>query len=346
MTADDPGPAMHGGPDASGPAPHDFSTNGNGCGPCPAVLSAVQAADPSRYPDPGYTALREALASFHGVAAGRVVVAASASEFIHRISAAVTQAGGRRVWLPAQSYGDCERAARAWGLEVVRAPTATGEGADLLWACEPSSPLGQAQADLGSMLGDTSTSDDAQRPRTWVLDLAYAPLRLEGRCTLDQVQRDRVWQLWTPNKAMGLTGIRAAYAIAPADLHGVAITPQQLDALAPSWPIGAHGIALLQAWVGAEAQRWLMRSREILRGWKTSQHALCESLGWTCLPSDANFFCAGTDLPYPPLAAELRAAGIKLRDCASFGLPGMVRLGVLPPASQQALARAWARVVS
>ena len=41
------------------------------------------------------------------------------------------------------------------------------------------------------------------------------------------------------------------------------------------------------------------------------------------------------------LAYRLRAQGIKLRDCASFGLPGTVRLGVLPPASQAALERAW-----
>ena len=38
----------------------------------------------------------------------------------------------------------------------------------------------------------------------------------------------------------------------------------------------------------------------------------------------------------------LRDAGIQLRDTASFGLPGHVRLGVLPPASQAALRRAWA----
>ena len=39
--------------------------------------------------------------------------------------------------------------------------------------------------------------------------------------------------------------------------------------------------------------------------------------------------------------AALRADGIKLRDCASFGLPGHLRLGVLPPASQVALERHW-----
>ena len=69
---------------------------------------------------------------------------------------------------------------------------------------------------------------------------------------------------------------------------------------------------------------------------------MCESLGWRCLPSVANYFCAQ---PGPALrrraAAALRDAGIQLRDTASFGLPGHVRLGVLPPASQAALGRAW-----
>jgi histidinol-phosphate aminotransferase len=39
--------------------------------------------------------------------------------------------------------------------------------------------------------------------------------------------------------------------------------------------------------------------------------------------------------------AELRAQGIKLRDATSFGLSDHVRLGVLAPAAQDALAQAW-----
>jgi histidinol-phosphate aminotransferase len=83
-----------------------------------------------------------------------------------------------------------------------------------------------------------------------------------------------------------------------------------------------------------------------LRAWKAQQRALCESLGWQCLASDANFFCARTDAPYARFAAALRAEGIKLRDCASFGLPGFVRLGVLPPQSQQALKESWTRALA
>ncbi len=48
-----------------------------------------------------------------------------------------------------------------------------------------------------------------------LLDRAYEPLRLEGALPIDQAALDRVWQLWTPNKVLGLPGIRAAYAIAP-----------------------------------------------------------------------------------------------------------------------------------
>lgn len=323
-------PVVHGGPDAAGTAPHDFSTNGNAVGSCPAVVSALRAADAAHYPDPHYTALRGRLAAFHGVVADRIVIAASASEFIHRISAAVAQGGGSRVWLPAHSYGDYERAAQAWGLRVLRAPQPHADAA-LRWCCEPSSPLGQPQADLPLQAAGTGGA--------CVLDLAYEPLRLEGRPSLDAVQRNRVWQLWTPNKAMGLTGIRAAYAIAPEEVDAPFMA--RMERLAPSWPLGTHGVALLETWTGDDAQRWLAQSLQTLRDWKALQRAMCESLGWQCLPGDSNFFCARTDRPYPGVAAALRASGIKLRDCASFGLPGHVRMGVLPPASQQVLKEAW-----
>ena len=67
------------------------------------------------------------------------------------------------------------------------------------------------------------------------------------------------------------------------------------------------------------------------------------ALGWAVAPGSlANFFTAcppvqdvGTFLQW------LRARGVKLRDCTSFGLPGHVRLGVLPPQSQRALEVSW-----
>ena len=323
----------HGGPDRWGVPLHDFSTNSNACGPCPEAQAAVRDADASRYPDPSYAELRIDLARFHGVADARIVIAASASEFIFRITGAMALRGVRAAVLPPHSYGDYEKAAHAWRLPVQRTGAGTGDP-KLLWRCDPSSPLGQ---------GDAQGADEVARLRdndVCVLDLAYEPLRLEGALALDARHRDSVWQLWTPNKALGLTGVRAAYAIAPI---GADETVSAVEALAPSWPVGAHGVALLGAWTPRSAQQWLADSRRTLRGWKRTQLALCESFGWRCEPSDANFFCATPPVvDVSALCAALRARGIKLRDTTSFGLPGRVRLGVLGPPAQRALGEALA----
>jgi histidinol-phosphate aminotransferase len=300
----------------------DFSSNANACGPSPTALVAVQRADAAHYPDPQHTALREALAGFHGVAVERIVIAASASEFIARISASVARAGWQRAWWPTPAYGDYAHAAQAWGLQRTNDPAQ----ADLLWLCEPSSPLGSAEAMASAV---------AQQGGVVVIDRAYEPLRLSGRCSLGADALDRLWQLWTPNKALGLTGVRGAYAIAPLQSQELA---RALERLVPSWPLGAHGVAMLRAGVRANTQQWLTESRERLRDWKAQQQAQLAGLGWTCLPSEANYFCARA--PAALDTPALRAQGIKLRDTTSLGLPDHWRLGVLPPAAQATLRHA------
>ena len=326
----------HGGPDALGVPVHDFSTNANACGPCPDALDALRHADFARYPDPSYAALRRQLAGFHGVAPERVVIAASASEFIHRISALAHHAGVRCATMPPHAYGDYARAASVWGLTCEGAGRSTGAPA-LHWACEPSSPLGAADDALAHWSAESAHLGDLR-----VLDCAYAPLRLTGHAA---VLAADAWQLWTPNKALGLTGVRGAYAVAPDGAQAAAT-----EALAPSWPLGADGVAMLNAWVEEGAQAWLATSLATLRTWKAAQIALCGELDWSVLPGSlANFFTARLPVQASAVATllqHLRAQGVKLRDCASFGLPGHVRLGVLPPASQQALRAAWLAATS
>lgn len=323
---------IHGGPDGQGAPLHDFSTNSNACGPCPMAMDAVAQADASRYPDASYTVLRQQLASLHGVDASRVLLAASASEFIFRITALVAQRGGRRVHLPAHGYGDYAHAADAHRLQAVTG----GAPADLYWRCDPSSPLGQSPAGPAELPG--------LNDGLCVLDLAYAPLRLNDASALRHP--DGVWQLWTPNKALGMTGVRAAYVIAPA---GSADTATALESLCPSWPVGAHGVAMLQAWVSPEVQAWLVSTLHTLRAWKSRQVGLLSSLGWDCLTSDTNFFVARPDLPPGMVLRDaltaLRIQGIKLRDTTSFGLPGQVRVGVLAPEAQDALHNAWRQLM-
>ena len=322
--------SRHGGPDALGVPAHDFSTNANAVGPCPAALQALAAADPVCYPDPSGARLKAALGQFHAVDPARVLLLASASEGIQRFSAWAAGRAGAEVWLPPQHYGDLARAAQAWGL---RRCGEAGRAA-LLWACEPSAPLGQAEAGLAERVAGL-------RPeQTLVLDQAYAPLRLSGAPSLHADALDRVWRLVSPNKALGLTGVRGAYAIAPL---GAAAALAELEARSPSWPLGAHGEAMLMAWTTPLAQHWLRDSLQTLRDWKAQQAALCESLGWALLPSEANYVVARPGPAWTEVRRDglRRIHGIKLRDCDSFGLPGHLRLGVRPPASQEALRRAW-----
>jgi histidinol-phosphate aminotransferase len=328
----------HGGPDAYGAPRFDFSTNTNACGPCPVALYAVQNADVGHYPDASYAAMRAELAAFHGVEPWRVVLAGSASEFIFRITAWVAQqypAG--QVSLPPHAYGDYAHAAQAWGLGLEGQP----DDAKLVWACEPSSPLGGAHTGWPGWLTRSDSAGEAlarmmglTMAAHWpvVLDCAYAPLRLSGVASLSSAQLDQVWQMWTPNKALGLTGVRGAYAIAP---QGAEVAVAELNALCASWPLGAHAVAMLQAWVKPKTQAWLADSRETLSIWKARQIDLLQSLGWHCVPSDANYFCAAPAQPIDLNA--LRDAGIKLRDATSFGLSGHVRLRVMAPEAQDAL---------
>lgn len=311
----------HGGPDAAGVPRWDFSTNANACGPAPRVLLSIRQADAARYPDPGYTALREQLASFHAVPLERIVIAASASEFIGRMTLAVAQHWPQAsVHLPQPAYADYGRMARTCGLRLAQAGDAL-----LVWHTEPGSPEGHSQR-------VPATREEA----VLVVDRAYAPLRLSGEAP---AMPSHAWQLMSPNKALGLTGVRGAYAIAPADAGELQMA---LARLAPSWPLGAHGVAMLAGWALADTQAWLADCLPTLRDWKRQQLACCAELGWLCGDSVTPFFVAqGVDALCLP---RLREQGVKLRDTGDMGLPGHVRLSVQSPQAQQALRTAWLKV--
>lgn len=321
---------VHGGNDLLGQPEIEFSSNANACGPCPMAVRAINQVDPSYYPESGYLTLRRQLANFHGVGMDRLIIAASGSEFITRITAMIAVQGNGPVWLPPHAYADYATAAHAY--QLPRA--ATPEDAALVWCCDPTSPLGQTDELLARV---------GQLQGTVALDRAYEPLRLDGDLPIDQTVLDTVWQLWTPNKVLGLPGIRAAYAIAPV---GAGAQVQQMQQLAASWLLGTHGIAMLESWMTAEAQAWVQDSLATLRDWKTQQIALCTALGFECLPSLANFFTARLpghhDVPALRERIErIRATSVKLRDATSFGLPGHARLSVQPPEAQSALRDAW-----
>jgi histidinol-phosphate aminotransferase len=318
---------VHGGADAGGAPRWDFSTCANAAGPCPAALAAVRAADPTRYPDPAASAVRQALAALHGVAPWRVLPAASASEFIQRFTAVTGRLWPGPVQVPRHAYGDYAAAALACG-------RALGGGTPTLqWHAEPSSPLGH---------DDTPPPNAAHQPT--VLDAVYAPLRLEGHAQWNAGARDTVFVLHSPNKALGLAGVRGAYAVAPRSAaYDVAACCRALESATPSWPLSAQADAMLVCWGGAETQAWVAGSRITLAAWKAElQHRLA-ARGFAVRPSVTPHFVVRP--PRPLDLALLRRHGVAVRDATSFGLAGCWRVSAQPPDAQDALTDALDRAL-
>lgn len=308
----------HGGPDGGLAVAHDFSTNASPLGPPPALMQAVQAADRRSYPDPHYRALRRHLGD-----ADLVLPTAGGAEGIRRMTLAAMLNDRREVWVPQPGFGDYALAAQALGLTVktyAQPVDIRPSASALVWICEPCNPTG-ASVVAWPYLGDALV----------VVDRAYEPLRLQGETP---ALPPGAWQLICPNKALGLTGIRAGYAIAPA---ADTVWAHALS-LAPSWVLSAEGVALLSHWPSEDTRIWLIGVRTRLRRWAAALRALLADLDWQQQPSCTNFWLARA--PRPDIALRLRQRGIRVRDAASFGLPGWVRVSAQPPAAQQALQQA------
>lgn len=309
--------AEHGGTDDGPPIAHDFSTNANPLGPPPALWRAVQQADRRAYPDPHYRALRHRLGDEE-----RILPTAGGAEAIRRLTLAALLTGRREVWVPQPGFGDYALAAQALALPVrpyARPEDIRPTAPALVWICEPCNPTGDAVAAWPAL------------EALVVVDRAYEPLRLQGD---PPALPPGAWQMVCPNKALGLTGIRAGYLVAPST---DAVWAQALS-LAPSWVLSAEGVALLTHWVDDETARWLAASRGTLRDMVAAQRRLLDGFGWEQRASCTPFWLAR--LPRGGLLKRLRERGIKLRDATSFGLPGWARVSAQPPAAQQALQQA------
>lgn len=329
----------HGGPDDGPLIAADFSTNAHPCGPNPFVGLAVREARIEAYPDPAYRRLREALAHFHDVALERIVIGASASELIWRVTQRFANSAARsaaRVVIDLPTFGEYRRAASASGLAIQPSAQGGPNTKTLRWICSPNNPTGEL---LDAQIEHSVGGGDGPV----VVDLAYRPFHslLEPGASrhpgvLRAAWGDSVVQLWSPNKLHGLTGVRGAYLVLPHREHA-ALNERTLAALAPSWVLGADGVAMLNAHVSPQALGHLLSVQPGLQSWTAAQNDALRRAGWQLRASRLHFgiarppWPAGDALPARHWHEHLRRHGIKLRDAASFGLPEWVRLSVRPP---------------
>lgn len=321
---------VHGGTRSGPPLRVDFSTNANALGPDPLVVDALRAVDPTAYPDPAYSGLREELAARHGRHPDEVVVGAGASELVHRVVADGARAGHRPVLVWEPTFSEYAHAAAVARLPAVVAEDADAyldllPGAGVAFLCQPNSPDGRIRdAAVTTTIGEASRRAGVPV----VCDLAYAPLAEDAVPV-----PPGAWELHSPNKSHGTTGVRAAYLLAPRD------PATRLRARAPSWVLSVHGEAFLRVTAGEAAERWVASTRPRLWRWRDGIAAALAERGLPVHPGRANYLLADVGVlgGATPVTRALADRGIGVRDATSFGLPDCLRLRAHTPSALDAL---------
>jgi histidinol-phosphate aminotransferase len=314
---------VHGGTDSLPEPRYDFSSNANALGPCPPVLAAVRAANVSRYPDPLYTRLRERLAAWHGTTADRIVVGAGASELILRL----IRHFDRTVLQLAPTFSEYARGAGIARRRLISAASpeaflrAQARQRCLAFLCCPNNPTGE--------VWDPALIAAAARRGPLVVDLAYAPLCGSTRAAEIEAGAANAWRLYSPNKALGLTGVRGAYLIAPRAVR-------RLIDEAPSWVIGRDAVAMLESSLEPPAREWLAAALPRLWRWRTDLAEGLRRLRLQVRESPATFLLVDVG-DGGTISKRLREAGIRGRDATSFGLGCWIRLSAQPAPARKAL---------
>jgi L-threonine-O-3-phosphate decarboxylase len=307
----------------------DFSASCNPLGPSTRVRAALESVDPARYPDDEAADLRRGLARRASLPISQVVVGNGSVELIWLVCLAYLRPGDRAL-VVGPAFGDYARAVRVHGGQVVAvdateddgfAPPLDAaseaverEGCRLAFVGSPNNPTGSylTREQLSGLL--------ARHPETlFVVDEAYrafvdSPWPSEGLAS-----RPNALLLRSLTKDYALAGLRLGYALA---------APETVDALRsvqPPWSVSAAAQAAGLAALSDEEH--LAASREEVRAAKRELVASLSSLGYRVLPGAANAVLVEV-ADGRAFRAALLPRGVVVRDCASFGLPRHIRIGV------------------
>jgi histidinol-phosphate aminotransferase len=303
------------------------------------LVSAVSGTAFHRYPDREATALRRALADFHGVTAAEIYCANGSNEVLQNLLRAYG-GPGRRALVFEPTYQLHAHISRYTLTEVVKA----GRGPDLridlpeavaamernrpeiTFVCSPNNPTGRSEEP--TTIAELVTA----APGLVVVDEAYGQfspwsaleLRPPAPASADDVRRGLV-VVRTFSKTWAMAGIRLGYLVADPEVVEAcqAVTlPYHLSAVAQE-----AGLLALRYRAEMDGRVALVTEE---RGRLAAALADLPVDSW---PSDANFILFrpqrrdGKDV-----WADLLDHGILIRDCSSWeGLPGCLRVTVGTP---------------
>lgn len=323
----------------------DFSASVNPYGPSPTVWEALSRLDLSRYPDPDSLVLTEEIARRHGVTADRVLVGNGASELIHLI-VRVFARGGQQAIAFTPTFGEFERACQIAGASIF--PWRANPDRDFRWTlrnkagvlrrvlpplvylCNPNNPTGVFLDE-----SEVRSVADGLIGGPMLLDEAYVNFVEQPWDATRLTRHGRVILLRSMTKDYGLAGLRLGYVVAHTDAIAAA------RRLQPEWSVSAA--AQVAGLAALEDEAHLRRTLDLVRGSKQMLVAALERHEFSVHAGEANFFLIKTgDGSATRLA--LLPRGVAVRDCASFGLPEYIRVGVRTPEENDRLVDALVAV--
>ena len=204
----------------------DFSSNINPLGTPPGLIERLKEALPEivAYPSPLSGELREELGRFFKVSPQRVVTGNGANDLIHGLTWWLKPG---RVFVPAPSFSEYERAARFSGVPVSyfslppvedfdpgQLLSRLKEG-DLVIFCNPNNPTGLLCPRLNLV---RLVEEAAAKGATIMIDESFIPLTARPEESLKDLQAPNLWVVVSLTKIWGLPGLRLGCALGPADL--------------------------------------------------------------------------------------------------------------------------------
>ena len=325
----------------------DFSASCNPLGASPKVMEALRSVDLSRYPDDEALELRHALARTLEVDLSWVAVGNGSVDLIYQLASAYLEPTDRALVM-GPAFGEYARACRVAGASVVevRAAEETGfqpdpeavkaalraERPKLAFLCNPNNPTGRllSAEPILEILGECEET-------LLVVDEAYLPFCDSWVDLREQLASGRLLLLRSMTKDHGLAGIRLGYALARADLL------EPLGRVRPPW--GVNALAQAAGLAALEDHAHVDAARRMIAEARTYLVEELSALGLGVVPSTANLLLVRVG-DGAAFRTAMLTRGICVRDCASFGLPTYIRIGVRTMPDCRKLVDAAKEVVS
>ncbi|WP_440990200.1 histidinol-phosphate transaminase [Haloarchaeobius baliensis] len=307
-----------------------LASNENPHGTSPAAVEAIQETAPgvSSYPKAAHADLRDALATRWDCDAAQVWLANGGDGALDYLARAMLEPGDT-VLVPDPGFAYYGMSARYHHGEVETYELARPDlaltadvvldqydGERIVYLTSPHNPTGGTF----SLAAIERIADETDAETLVLVDEAYGEYADvdSARGLLDE--RDDVAILRTFSKAYGLAGVRLGYALVPddwADAYARVNTPFAASELACRAGLAALGDDE-HVEKSVETARW---AREYMR----------EEIDAPVWPSEGNFVLVDVSGARGPesagaVADEMQRAGVIVRDCTSFGLPGCVRI--------------------